>query len=246
VGFKDHFSRQAADYARFRPDYPPALADWLATRAPGHALALDLATGNGQAAVDLARHWARVCASDASARQLVHARPHPRVQYLRHAAERLPYRNGRVDLVAAAQAAHWFDFDRFWPEVRRVLRPGGVCALWSYEKFRVDAAVDAIVDAFYADVIGPYWPPERRHVESGYRTLPFPLAEEPAPAFALATDWDLDTVLAYLGTWSAVQRYRDARGADPLPALRQDLVRIWPDGAARRLAWPIHLRIGRL
>jgi SAM-dependent methyltransferase len=246
VGFNDHFSRQARDYARFRPDYPPALTDWLAAHAPTRTLALDLATGNGQAAADLARHFELVLASDASASQLAHARPHPRVRYLRHAAERLPYRAACADLVAVAQAAHWFDFDRFWAEVRRVLRPGGVCALWTYEKFRVDPAVDAIVDAFYDGVIGPYWPPERRHVEAAYRTLPFPLDELPAPALALENDWPLDAVIRYLGTWSAVQRYRDARGDEPLPALRENLRRIWPDGEPRRLRWPIHLRIGRV
>jgi SAM-dependent methyltransferase len=244
VTFKDHFSKQARDYARFRPDYPPALADWLAAQAPRRALALDLATGNGQAAVDLARHFDVVLASDAAASQLAHARVHPRVRYLRHGAERLPYRNGCADLVAVAQAAHWFEFDRFYPEVRRVLRPGGLCALWTYEKFRVDPAVDALVDAFYVDVVGPYWPPERRHVEQGYRTLPFPLQERAAPAFELENDWTPDVVLAYLGTWSAVQRFRDARGSDPLPAFAEELRRAWPDGEPRRLRWPIHLRIG--
>jgi SAM-dependent methyltransferase len=244
VTFQDHFSKQAADYARFRPEYPPALVDWLAAQAPARAVALDVATGNGQAAVDLARHFELVLASDAAERQLAHARAHPRVRYLRHGAERLPYRDGCADLLTAAQAAHWFDFERFYPEVRRVLRPGGLCALWTYEKFRVDADVDAIVDAFYVDVIGPYWPPERRHVEQAYRSLPFPLVERPAPAFVLENDWTLATVLAYLGTWSAVQRHRDARGHDPLPALAAELRRTWPDGATRRLRWPIHLRIG--
>jgi SAM-dependent methyltransferase len=246
VSFKDHFSRQAREYARFRPEYPPALADWLAARAPGRTVAIDLATGNGQAALDLARHFDLVLASDASPAQLAHARPHPRVRYLRHAAERLPYRAHCADLLAVAQAAHWFDFDRFYPEVRRVLRAGGICALWTYEKFRIDAAVDAVVDTFYADVIGPWWPPERRHVEQAYRSLPFPLDEIPAPAFVLENDWPLDTVLRYLGTWSAVQRYRDARGEDPLPALRENLRMIWPEREPRRLHWPIHLRIGRV
>lgn len=246
MSFKDHFSRQAREYARFRPDYPPALSDWLAAHAAGRTLALDLATGNGQAALDLARHFELVLASDASPSQLAQARPHPRVRYLRHAAERLPYRDACADLVAVAQAAHWFDFERFWPEVRRVLRPGGLCALWTYEKFRVDADVDAVVDAFYTGVIGPFWPPERRHVEQAYRSLPFPLAELAAPSIVLENDWTLDTVIAYLGTWSAVQRYRDARGEDPLPPLRENLGRIWSHDAPRRLRWPIHLRIGHV
>jgi SAM-dependent methyltransferase len=232
--------------ARRRGHGAPGWSSNRSTSAPGHGVAIDLATGNGQAALDLARHFELVLASDASPAQLAHARPHPRVRYLRHAAERLPYRARCADLLAAAQAAHWFDFDRFWPEVRRVLRPGGVCALWTYEKFRVDPGVDALVDAFYADVIGAWWPPERRHVEEAYRSLPFPLDELPAPAFVLENDWPPDVVIRYLGTWSAVQRYRDARGEDPLPALRENLRRIWPDGEPRRLRWPIHLRIGRV
>jgi SAM-dependent methyltransferase len=167
------------------------------------------------------------------------------VRYAASLAEQLPLRDHGAALVAAAQAAHWFDFDRFHAECRRVLVPGGVVALWTYEKFRVDPRVDAVVDQFYSAVVGPYWPPERRFVEQGYRTLPFPWREEPAPPFALETDWDLRQVLGYLATWSAVQCYRDQRGEDPLPALLPRLAGTWPDGKERRLRWPIHLRIGR-
>jgi SAM-dependent methyltransferase len=234
VSFKDHFSRQAAAYGRHRPRYPAELAAHLAAVAPGRALALDLATGNGQAVVALALHFERVLASDASASQLAHAVPHPRVAYLRHTAERLPVRSGAADLVAVAQAAHWFDFERFYAEARRVLRPGGVVALWAYELGWVDAAVDAAIGAFYRDVVGGYWPAERRYVEEGYRTLP------------LATDWSLAEIVGYLATWSAVERYRAARGADPLPALAAELEPLWPPGGTRRVRWPIHLRIGRI
>lgn len=244
--FKDHFSKQARDYERYRPRYPAELADWIAAQSRGRALALDLATGNGQAALDLARHFELVLASDGSTAQLAHAQPHPRVRYLRHVAERLPYRDACADLVAVAQAAHWFDFARFHAEVRRVLRPGGTCALWTYEKFRVDAAIDAAVDAFYVQVIGPYWPPERRHVEQAYRTLPFPYEELAAPPFVLESRWSLEQTMLYLGTWSAVQRYRDAHGRDPLPALAAELAPLWPADGIATLRWPIHLRIGRV
>ncbi|MBS0375598.1 MAG: class I SAM-dependent methyltransferase [Proteobacteria bacterium] len=244
--FQDHFSRQAGDYGLYRPRYPAALAEYLAAAAPARALALDLATGNGQAAVDLAAHFALVLASDASAAQLAHAEPHPRIRYLRHRAEALPVAARCVDLVAVAQAAHWFDFERFYPEVRRVLRPGGVLALWTYEKFRIDPGIDAIVDHFYGAVVGRYWPPERRHVEAGYRTLPFPLDELAAPPFAIATRWDLPRTVHYLGTWSAVDRYRRAEGSDPLPALAEALTRVWPGGAERDVTFPVHLRLGRV
>lgn len=246
MSFKDHFSRHAAAYGRYRPRYPPELAAHLAAVAPGRALALDLATGNGQAAVDLAAHFDRVLASDASASQLAHAVPHARVHYLRHAAECLPVRSGSADLVAVAQAAHWFDFGRFYAETRRVLRTGGVVALWTYELLRIDAAVDAAIDAFYRDVVGRYWPAERRYVEECYRTLPFPLAELTAPAFELVTDWSLGDVISYVTTWSAVDRYRAAQHEDPLPALAARLAQLWSGDATRQVHWPIHLRIGRI
>jgi SAM-dependent methyltransferase len=245
MSFKDHFSRQSAAYSRYRPEYPPELIEFVAAQAPARRLAVDCATGNGQAALALARHFAAVLAVDASASQLAKAQPHPQVLYATSLAERLPLRGGQVDLVAAAQAAHWFDFARFHAECRRVLVPGGVVALWTYEKCRVDGPVDATIDDFYSTVIGDDWPPERRYVEQGYRTLPFPWREAPVPAFELETHWDLAQLMGYLATWSAVQRYKDRTGEDPLVPLRPRLAALWPTHGARRLRWPIHLRLGR-
>jgi hypothetical protein len=154
--------------------------------------------------------------------------------------------DGSVALLAAAQAAHWFDFARFHAEARRVLQPGGVIALWTYEKFRGSPEIDGAVDRFYGEVVGAYWPPERRYVEQGYRTLPFPWAEEPTPQFSLATDWSLEQVVGYLASWSSVQRYKDAHdGSDPVPAIAAELATLWPVRGTVRLNWPIHLRLGR-
>jgi SAM-dependent methyltransferase len=245
VSFKDHFSRQAAAYSRYRPGYPPALIEFVAAQAPDRRVAVDCATGNGQAALALAAHFDAVVAADASGSQLASARRHPRVHYAVSLAERLPVRDGCVGLVAAAQAVHWFDFGRFHAECRRILVPGGVVAVWTYEKFRVDAAVDAVIDHFYADVVGGDWPPERRYVEEGYRTLPFPWREAPAPPFELETRWDLERAMGYLATWSAVQRYKDRTGEDPLVPLRPRLAGLWPRSGTTLLRWPIHLRLGR-
>jgi len=242
--FKDHFSRQSDAYRRFRPGYPPALVDFVASRAPDRRRAVDCATGSGQAAVALARHFDGVLAVDGSRDQLARAEPHPRVLYAAGVAECLPVRDRSVALVTAAQAVHWFDFDRFHAECRRILAPGGVLAVWTYGLFRVDAAVDAVIDRFYADVLGPFWPAERRYVEAGYRSLPFPWREEPVPEFELQVEWDLEQVMGFLATWSAVQRHKDRLGLDPLPELRRRLDPLWPRGRSR-LRWPIHLRIGR-
>jgi SAM-dependent methyltransferase len=244
MGFKDHFSLQSAAYSRHRPGYPAELIEWVAAQAPDRALAVDCATGNGQAAVALAEHFTRVVALDGSLSQLSRAVACPRVAYVAATAERLPLGERSVSLVAAAQAAHWFDFERFHAECRRVLVPGGAVALWTYEKFRVDAGVDALIDHFYTEVVGQDWPPERRYVEEGYRTLPFPWREVESPAFALETDWDLGQVMGYLESWSSVQRHRDRVGRDPLPPLRARLLPAWPEHERRRLRWPIHLRLG--
>jgi SAM-dependent methyltransferase len=244
--FKDHFSRQSGDYSRYRPGYPPDLITWIASRAPDRVLAVDCATGNGQAAIALAGHFDAVLAVDGSLAQLERAQPHPHVRYELAMAEHLPVPDQSVSLVAAAQAVHWFDFERFHAECRRVLKPGGVVAVWTYEKFHAGSAIDSIVDRFYADVVGDYWPPERRYVEEAYRTLPFPWAEEPAPSFQLQTEWSLEQVIGYCASWSAVQRFKDEHpGADPLPALAADLATFWPAAGTLRLNWPIHLRLGR-
>jgi ubiquinone/menaquinone biosynthesis C-methylase UbiE len=245
MSFKDHFSTQSEAYRRYRPGYPAGLIEWIAAQAPDLRLAVDCATGNGQAALALADHFDTVLALDGSLSQLERASPHARVAYAAAVAERLPVRDASVSLVAAAQAFHWFDFERFHAECRRVLVPDGVVAVWTYEMFRTAPPAGIVIDHFYAEVVGPYWPPERRYVEDAYRTLPFPWREERAPEFVLETDWDLDQVLGYVATWSAVQRYRAALGRDPLPSLQAALAKAWPSGELRRLRWPIHIRLGR-
>jgi SAM-dependent methyltransferase len=243
--FKDHFSRQAAEYSRYRPAYPAGLIAWVAALAPHRRLAVDCATGNGQAAVALAEHFDAVLAVDGSDAQLALAIPHARVRYERAYAEALPLPDASASLVAVAQAIHWFDFERFHAECRRVLAPGGVIAAWTYTVFRAGGAIDAVVDELYHRTIGPYWPPEREYVQQAYRTLPFPWEEVAAPAFTLQTDWTLEEALGYFASWSSVQRYRDARGTDPLPAVAEALATAWPAGGTVRLDWPLHVRVGR-
>jgi SAM-dependent methyltransferase len=247
MSFKDHFSGHATAYAKYRPDYPAELYEYLATLTPRRAYALDCATGNGQAAHGLTRHFEFVVATDASVAQLRNAPIHRQVHYVVNAAEQPSFADRAFDLVTAAQAAHWFDHDRFYTQCRRVLRPDGVLAIWTYGLAQIEPAIDAVVRDFYTAVVGLYWPPERRHVESAYRTLPFPLREIAAPAFELRLDWNLDALMGYLSTWSAVQRYVKVRGSDPLPALRDRLAVHWqPATALRAVVWPLHLRAGRI
>jgi SAM-dependent methyltransferase len=242
--FKDHFSAQSGAYERHRPAYPPGLFAWLAAVAPGRALAVDVATGNGQAAIALAEHFDSVIATEPSAAQLVSARRHPRVEYRREAAESISVAAGTADLLTAAQAAHWFDWPRFVAEAARVLRPGGICAVWIYGDCVVDSEVDALVRAFSRDLVGPWWPRERRHVEEGYRDLVLPFATVEAPPFEIRLRWDIAAMLGYLDTWSSVRRARARTGRDPLALLAAPLRAAW-GAAPREVRWPMALRAGR-
>lgn len=244
--FKDHFSANAHAYAACRPDYPAGLFAFLAGQAARRELAWDCATGNGQAARGLAAHFQAVLGTDASRQQIENAFPHPGVTYRTAAAEASGLESASVDLVTVAQAAHWFDLPLFYGEVRRVLRPGGVLALWCYERLRVDPAIDPLIEAFHTETLGPYWPPERRWVERGYRELPFPFAERPAPVFQMRAEWSLDQLMGYFATWSAVKNYRAELNQDPLPALRASLEARWiSNGGRKNIKWPLSLRLGR-
>ena len=244
--FKDHFSGHADDYRRFRPGYPQPLFAYLAARAPEHLLAWDCATGSGQAAAQLARHFDRVVATDASAAQIAQASAPDNVEFACASAEASTLTTGSVDLITVAQALHWFDFDAFFAEARRVLRPGGVLAAWCYGLFGSTSAVDRIVARLYRDQVGAYWPPERRWIDERYATLPFPFPELPAPQFAMRVHWTLEQLLGYLNTWSAVRRFQRDHGYNPLDAVRTDLERAWPRNSVKlALTWAVHLRVGR-
>jgi SAM-dependent methyltransferase len=242
------FSTVAREYASFRPGYPPELFAWLARISPSRDSVWDCGCGSGQASVALAEHFARVHATDVAPEQIAAAKPHPRVRYSVAPAEHSGLPAESVDLVTVAQALHWFDVTAFYAEAARVARPGALIAVWNYPRPKfVDADLDRRFFAFYTDVVGPYWPPERRHIESGYRTLPFPFEEIEAPQFGLELSWNLEQVVGYVSSWSATARYRKALGTDPVPLLRDSLTPAWPAGGARvPIRMPIGLRIGKL
>lgn len=246
AGFKDLFSRDSNAYAKFRPRYPAALFGWLAQLPARRHLAWDCATGNGQAATMLAPHFERIVASDASMAQLRAAERAPRVQYVAAAGESAALAPGSVDLVTVAQAFHWLDHPRFYAEVNRVLAPGGALAIWSYALLHSTPEIDSVVQAFYDGPIGPYWLPERRLVEQGYRPIPIPIDEMAAPALDIEGMLTLAQFIGYIRTWSAVGRYAAATGRDPVEAFSPGLEAVWGDPATpRRIVWPLTLRAGR-
>ncbi len=247
MNFKDHFSAHAAVYQQARPDYPAALYNFLASITPSRDRAWDAGCGNGQASVDLAKQFSEVIATDPSAQQIANASPRNNIRYRVEPAEHSTLESGSVDLVCVAQALHWFDLGRFHEEIRRVLKPRGVVATWTYADCRVCSEIDALKDRVYVDLTGPYWPPERALVESGYADLPFPFDRIDTPAFELCMQWDLDRYLAYLRSWSGTQRYIRARNEDPVSLVEDDLREAWGDPVqSRPVRWDFYLHCGRV
>jgi len=242
--FKDHFSRQAADYAKFRPRYPQQLFEYLGSIAPSRGLAWDCATGSGQAAVGLAAVFNRVIATDASAKQIASAERHERIDYHVAPAERTDIEAAAVDLIMVAQALHWFDLDEFYAEVNRVLKPNGIIAASAYNLLQIAPAIDEIVNRYYYEIVGAFWPPERALVEK-FEELPFPFAKIKTPSFEMAAHWNLEHLVGYLRTWSATQRFITANERDPLDEIDDKLRAAWGNtDERRRVVWPLKLRVG--
>jgi SAM-dependent methyltransferase len=243
--FNDHFSHDAPAYAAYRPRYPAELFDWLAEQSTERTEAWDAGTGNGQAAVDLAERFAHVTATDPSAEQIEHAIPHPRVTYKRGTAEESGLDAASFALVTVAQALHWFNIPAFFAEARRVLKPGGVLAAWTYREPELD---DDLADKElqqFSMLVHPYWPAERAIVESGYRTVAFPFEPVKAPRFDMEHSATLEMLTGYLRTWSATTLYMKETGLDPVRELEDRLARLWADGERRQLTWELHVRAGR-
>jgi len=243
MSFNDRFSGHAAEYALYRPHYPKELFQYLASLTSNRDAAWDCATGNGQAAEMLAEFFTQVIATDASDKQIANAKTHPRVKYQVAPAEASGLANESVSLITVAQALHWFDLEKFFAEARRVLQPGGILAVSSYNLFRVTPEIDRLVDEFYRQTVGPYWDFERTLVETGYRTINFPFAEIEVPIFAMTAEWTLDHALNYLRTWSATKNFIAARGFDPMNSLGEEMRRSWT--GTQRVEWPLTLVVRR-
>ena len=246
MSFKDHFSNHAEDYAKYRPSYPDELFMFILDHVSERNHAWDCATGNGQAALKLADHFNKITATDASSAQIESAKPHPRITYRVASAENSGLEEASADLITVAQALHWFNFDPFYEEVRRVAKEKCVLATWSYGllEFGHDK-IDEIIHDFYNNIVGPYWPPERKYTDEKYETIPFPFQKIKTPQFTMPIEYSGYHLINYLNTWSAVKNYQKERHADPLPGLQKKLLEYWPDQEIRMTArTTIYLNIG--
>lgn len=244
---KDLFSRQASAYAKFRPTYPDSLLCYLSELARQHDTLWDCGTGNGQVALAMTRYFKHVIATDASPQQIQHAPAHPQINYSVVTAEESGLADASVDMITVAQALHWFDFESFNTEVKRILKPGGVIAVWCYQHFFSDnSALNQLANTFYNDITGPYWAKERQHVDQGYREIPFPYEEMNTPHFAIHRELSADALCDYYTTWSAINTALTETGENLIETwLRPRLDALLLAGQCQ-ITWPIVLRVGYL
>lgn len=244
--FKDYFSSGSDSYKRFRPLYPQALYDYLASISPSQKEAWDVGCGNGQAALELSKRFQQVHASDASAEQINQAQPAENLTYHVSPAESIEADDNSLDLITVAQAIHWFDHPRFFNEVNRTLKPGGVLAAWGYQLLYTDTELDPIIEHFHSEIVGPYWPKERALLDNSYSKISFPYPRLTPPEFFMEASWEFGHLLGYLNTWSAVKQYEKNLGHNPVEEEFETLKSGWGDTKqSKAIFWPLILYIGK-
>jgi SAM-dependent methyltransferase len=244
--FKDHFSHDSQVYAKNRPTYPDELFSFLSSISTDHTLAWDCATGSGQSATHLTEYFKQVLASDASAAQISNAIKHDAVTYTVASAENSGMQASSLDIITVAQALHWFDLPSFALEVDRTLKHDGILAVWTYNLLTIRADIDEQIYHLYNKVLRNYWPAERRLVEQGYASIEFPYPELHTPDFNMTRDWNLEQLIAYLSTWSAVQGYIKTHKKNPIELIHKKLFTLWGKADNQiRITWPLTLRVWR-
>ncbi len=254
---KDLFSKQSKQYASSRPTYPRKLFEFIAGLVDEKNLAWDCATGNGQAAVVLADYFKHVVASDISEKQIENAQQKSNITYQIFPAEKTPLEDNTVDLITIAQALHWFAFDKFYSETKRVLKKkknnskskGGIIAAWTYGFHSISPEVDKVSHKLYEDILSDkYWPPERKYVEAKYETIPFPFEQIPSPKFQIELNWNMLDLVNYFHSWSSVQKFIDTNNYDPVNDILDSLEDAWGGkhrlNEKRKVVWPLYLNVG--
>ncbi|MDR8390179.1 class I SAM-dependent methyltransferase [Aliifodinibius sp. S!AR15-10] len=243
---ESRFSKQSKLYAKYRPDYPAELYDFIFSHLNAWDTAWDCATGSGQVAKILANHFKQVYASDISDEQMAHAPRESNIQYFNVPAENSDFPSALFDLITVAQAIHWFDFEKFYEEVRRTAKHGALLAVAGYGRVTVDPKLDKLIDPFYDQMFGQYFDKNRTYLEQKYRSIPFPFYEISTPAFSRTLDWTPSDLEGYLNSWSAVQQYIQDHKSNPVDLLLEKVHAVWQPDEYREVTFPVFLRLGRI
>ena len=247
MNFKDHFSKQSNAYQKYRPSYPKDLFQYLSSLTKNHDLAWDCGTGNGQAALGLTNYFEKVYATDPSEQQISNAKQNPNIIYKVETAENSSLKNNSIDLITVAQALHWFDFEKFYTEVKRVLKPEGIIAVWTYGLPQISTEIDNLILHFHDTIVGEFWQKENKFVSEEYKTIPFPFKELDTPSFQFQRKITRADLLGLFRSWSATQRYKDQNGTEPLSEIEKELQNLWTDSQEPKNAtWNIYLRVGKM
>jgi ubiquinone/menaquinone biosynthesis C-methylase UbiE len=243
---KDNFSHKSNLYARYRPGYPVELYSFLNSLLVTKQNAWDCATGNGQVAKELSDFFENVFATDISQQQIDNAIQKDNIFYSIQSAEQTSFPDNYFDLITVAQAIHWFDFDLFYKEVIRTIKPNGIFAVIGYGLLKVTPDIDAVIEHFYRNTIGAFWDKERKYIDEHYQTIPFPFNEIKAPVLSNQFEWTLEELLGYFETWSAVQHFIKANGNNPVELVRAELQKIWATGSTKKIQFPMLLRVAQI
>lgn len=242
---KDNFSRQAGLYAKYRPTYPQELFDFIFKHIPEKKSVWDCATGNGQAATELARSFEKVYATDISAKQIDKAQLAPNIFYSVQPGERTNFPDNTFDLITISQALHWMKFDAFYTEVKRVAKPGSWIAAWMYALLKISPGIDDLIAHHHNETLGGYWDYERKYVDANYTTVPFPFEEIACPLFEIKYEWTLEELEGYLNTWSALQKFMEVNKFNPVDELIVKIGQI-RSTPKMKISFPVYLRMGKI
>lgn len=243
---KDNFSKQSSGYSKYRQSYPQELFDYLLQLVNNKNCAWDCGTGSGQFAAGLANYFHEVYATDISENQIEHAVRKDNIIYKVERAERKSFPDNKFDLITVAQAIHWFNFDKFYEEVKRTLNPQGLFVVIGYHLPRINKQIDEVVDDFYSNIVGKYWDKERKYIDEYYKTIPFPFTEIETPQFSSKYKWSLNHFIGYLNTWSAVQHYKDKNKSNPVNLIESRLKTLWENDEEKPVCFPVVLRVGKI
>lgn len=243
---KDNFSTQSSQYAQYRPTYPKEVFDYLKTLIKSPQYAWDCGTGNGQIAIHLSSFFHQVFATDISQSQIDNAIQAQNIIYSLQPAEKTNFPNDIFNLIIVGQAIHWFDFEAFYQEVKRVSCDNALLVVIGYDLLSIDNEVDIIIRELYTDIIGKYWDKERHYVDEKYKTIPFPFEEIKVSAFHYELEWNLESLIGYLNTWSAVKHYVQANKKNPVELIYPKLQKQWNEIEKKRVSFPLLLRIGKI
>lgn len=242
---KDNFSNQADLYAQFRPTYPAELYEFILRKVNHEQVAWDCATGSGQVAVELAKIFGLVEATDISQKQLNYAVPATNINYQVSLAEITPFPDNHFDLITVGQAIHWFNFDEFYKEVNRVAKPGAVIAIWGYGLIQAEKTINHAILDYYSYEIRPYWDIERVHIDNRYSDIPFPFSHVQEKSFEIQKEWTIAQLEGYLNTWSAIQNFIKQEGYNPVTHFIEKIKPLWPEGnQIMGFNFPVFLKCG--